>query len=48
MFFGNSPIGFFDGAATDDQSGIGVMVKSSSSHYFKAYMAIGKGSNIRA
>jgi len=48
MFFGNSPIGFFDGAATSSNSGIGVLIKLSSSHTVKAFMSIGVGSNTRA
>jgi len=48
MYFGNSPIGFFEGASTRESSGIGVMIKLSSSHCFKTYMSIGVGTNIRA
>jgi len=47
MYFGNSPLGFFDGAANDKHSGIGVMVKISSTHHFKAFMAVGRGTNNR-
>jgi len=48
MYFGNSPIRFFDGASTRESSGIWVMIKLSSSHNFKAYMSIGVGTNIQA
>jgi len=47
MYFGNSPLGFFDGAANEKQSAIGVLIKISSTHHFKAFMAVGSGSNNR-
>jgi len=47
LFFGNSTIGCFDGTAIVEKSGIGIMVKISSTHCYKAFMAIGQGSNIR-
>jgi len=48
LYFGNSPLGFFNGATNKDSNGIGLVVKLTSSHSFKAYMAIGHGSNIIA
>jgi ribonuclease HI len=47
VFFGNFLVGFFDGVANEENSGIGLVVKVSPSHYFKAYMAVGIGTNIR-
>lgn len=48
MYFGNSPIGFFDEASNRENSGIGVMIKLASTHCFKAHMSIGVETNIRA
>lgn len=49
MYFGNSPsLVFFDGASNRERSGIGLMIKLTASHCFKAYMSIGVGTNIRA
>ena len=47
VFFGNSPIGFFDGAANENHSGVGVMIKVTSNHHYKAFMAGRRGSNNR-
>lgn len=47
VFFGNYHVGFFDGAATEDQSGIGLVVKVSTSHCFKAHMTVRTSTNIR-
>jgi len=47
-FFGKSPIGFFDGVATYVNSGIGIVIKHSTSHCHRGDMAIGTGSNTRA
>jgi len=47
LFFGNSPIGFFDGAETNEKGGIGVEIKMSSGHNFKAHLSTGPGTNIR-
>lgn len=46
-FFGNYDVGFFDGVATKEQSGMGIVVKVSPSHFFKAHMVVGTGTNIR-
>jgi len=48
LYFGNTPIGFFDGVAKGGLSGVGVFVKIDRYHCFKAHMAIGSGTNIRA
>jgi ribonuclease HI len=47
VFFGNSHVGFVDGAATEEQSGIGLVVKVSPSHCFKAHMTVRTSTNIR-
>jgi len=48
LFFGNTPIGFFDGAENKDKCGIGVHIKLDLHHSYKAHGAIGSGTNIRA
>jgi ribonuclease HI len=48
IYFGHNPIGFFDGADTGFSSGVGIMLKLSNSHFFKANLAIGTDTNIKA
>jgi len=48
LYFGNTPIDFFDGATNHDKCGIGVHIKVDAHHSFMAFMAIGSGTNIRA
>lgn len=38
VFFGNSPVGFFDGAANDGHCGVGVVLKTTSSHCYKGHI----------
>jgi len=46
LSFGNSPIGFFYGASSRENSGIGVLIKLDTTHCYKAHMFIGGGTNI--
>jgi ribonuclease HI len=48
VYFDDSPIGFFDGAATENRCGIGICLKLSSDHIYQAYFAGGEGSNMKA
>jgi ribonuclease HI len=48
VYFGHKPIGFFDGAAANGSCGVGIVLKLSSSHFFKIHLAIGIGTNIKA
>ena len=48
VYFDDSLIGFFYGAATKNRCGIGICLKLSSDHIYQAYFAGGEGSNIKA
>jgi ribonuclease HI len=48
IFFDEKPIGFFDGAAVNDNCGAGIFIKLSSDHSYKAHFAGGKGNNMKA
>jgi hypothetical protein len=47
IFFYDTPIGFFDGAADDSVCGIGIYLKITSDHIVKAYFAGGNGNNMK-
>jgi ribonuclease HI len=47
IFFGNTPIGFFDGATIGGLCGIGIFIKLNVSHIYKGYFVGGKGNNIK-
>jgi hypothetical protein len=46
IYFGHNPIGFFDGAAIGFSSGVGIVLKLSNSHFFKAHLVVGTDTNI--
>jgi len=48
VYFDNRPIGFFDGAAARGVCGVGIVLKLSSNHFFRAQLLVGVGSNIKA
>jgi len=48
IFFDENPIGFFDGAAVNDNCGVGIYIKLSAHHSYKAHFAGGKGNNMNA
>jgi hypothetical protein len=48
VYFDNRPIGFFDGAVAGGVCGVGIVLKLSSHHFFRAQLVVGVGSNIKA
>jgi hypothetical protein len=48
IYFSHNSIGFFDGVATGFSSGVGIVLKLSNYHFFKAHPTIGTCTNIRA
>jgi ribonuclease HI len=48
IFFGNMPIGFFDGVADKGIGGVGIVLKFSIHHYFKIHLAVGLGTSTKA
>jgi ribonuclease HI len=48
IFFDENPIGFFDGAVVNDNCGVGIFIKLSVDHSYKAHFAGGKGNNMKA
>ena len=47
VFFYQNLIGFFDGATVNDNYGVGIYIKLSAQHNYKAYFARGKGNNMK-
>ena len=47
IFFYDTPIGFLDGAASGYKCGIGLYIKISNVHNFKAFFAGGEGNNMK-
>ena len=47
VYFDNSPIGFFGGPVVGGVCGVGIVLKLSSHHFFRAQLATGVGSNIK-
>jgi ribonuclease HI len=47
VYFDNNPIGFFYRVAERGICGVGIVLKLSTQHFFKAYFAIGVGSNTK-
>jgi ribonuclease HI len=47
IFFDDSPIGFFDGAASGSKCGIGLYIKISNVHNFKGFFSRGEGNNMK-
>ena len=48
IYFDDSPIGFFDGVVDGGICGIGLFLKLSNDHFYKAHFAGGEGSNMKA
>jgi len=48
IFFDDNPIGFFDRATVNDNCGVGIYMKLSAHHSFKAHFAGGKCNNMKA
>jgi ribonuclease HI len=48
VYFDDSPIGYFDGAASGNKCGIGLYIKISNVHNYKAFFAGGEGNNMKA
>jgi len=47
VFFYENLIGFFDGATVNDNYDVGIYIKLSAQHNYKAYFARGKGNNMK-
>jgi hypothetical protein len=47
VFFYDTPIGFFDGAVDDYLCGIGIFLKITLGHFFRAYFVGGNGNNMK-
>ena len=47
VFFYESPIVFFDGAAINDICGAGIFTKMNDHNVYKAYFTGGKGNNMK-
>jgi len=48
IYFGDNPLGFFDGTVVGGVCGVVVVLKISANHLFSIHLAIGSGSNIKA
>jgi ribonuclease HI len=48
IYFDDNPIVFFDGAAAENMCGIGIFLKLSFRHRFKAHFTGGTGNNMKA